>query len=67
MESGNYAAVQIATALAANHIALVPQIVAGGGAGGGGGTLIDVLMGMMVRDNMKQKGDGGAPATAPTA
>ena len=36
MESGNYAAVQIATALASNHIALVPQIVAGGGAGGGG-------------------------------
>jgi uncharacterized membrane protein YqiK len=66
MESGNYAAVQIATALASNHIALVPQIVAGGGAGGGGGTLIDVLMGMMVRDNMKQK-EGGAPAATPTA
>jgi len=62
MESGNYAAVQIATALASNHIALVPQIVAGGGAGGGGGTLIDVLMGMMVRDNMIKKGDGGGPA-----
>ena len=64
MESGNYAAVQIATALAANHIALVPQIVAGGGAGGGGGTLIDVLMGMMVRDNMKQKTDAATPPTS---
>ena len=66
MESGNYAAVQIATALASNHIALVPQILAGGGAGGQGGSLIDVLMGMMVHDNLKQR-NGSAPITPPPA
>jgi hypothetical protein len=51
MESGNYAAVQIAQALAENHVQLVPQIVAGGG--NGGGTLVDVLLANLLRDNMK--------------
>jgi uncharacterized membrane protein YqiK len=46
MESGNYAAVQIATALASNHIKLVPDIMAGGGDGQGG--LINVLLAKML-------------------
>lgn len=50
MESGNYAAVQIAQALAANKIALVPQIIAGGGQPGG--TLVDVLLASIVRDKV---------------
>jgi uncharacterized membrane protein YqiK len=52
MESGNYAAVQIATALASNHIKLVPDIQAGGG--GGQGSLISVLIAKML-----QGGNGG--------
>jgi regulator of protease activity HflC (stomatin/prohibitin superfamily) len=51
MESGNYAAVQIAQALAENHVQLVPQIVAGGASGSG--TLVDVLLANLLRDNMK--------------
>jgi hypothetical protein len=41
MESGNYAAVQIATALASNHIKLVPEIQAAGG--GDQGSLIKLI------------------------
>ncbi len=47
MESGNYAAVQIAQALASNHVKLVPDIVAGGGADQGG--LINVLLAKMIQ------------------
>ena len=55
MESGNYAAVQIAQALAENKIKLVPDIVAGGsGEGGSGNTLVDVLLASVIRDNMKK-------------
>jgi len=47
MESGNYAAVQIANALASNHIKLVPDIMAGGG--GDQGSLINVLIARMLQ------------------
>jgi uncharacterized membrane protein YqiK len=47
MESGNYAAVQIAQALATNHIKLVPDIQAGGGADQG--SLINVLLAKMLQ------------------
>ena len=49
MESDNYAAVQIATALASNHIKLVPDIQAGGG--GDQGSLINVLIAKMLQGN----------------
>jgi hypothetical protein len=42
MESGNYAVVQVAEALAKSGVKLVPDIVAGGGATSG--TLVDVLL-----------------------
>jgi hypothetical protein len=42
MESGNYAVVQVAEALAESGVKLVPDIIAGSGAGGG--TLVDVLL-----------------------
>ncbi len=48
MESGNYAAVQIAQALATNHIKLVPDIQAGG-AGADSGSLINVLLARMLQ------------------
>jgi hypothetical protein len=50
MESGNYAMVQVAEALAKSGVKLVPDIVAGGGSNGG--TLVDVLLGNMIRDGM---------------
>jgi uncharacterized membrane protein YqiK len=50
MESGNYAMVQIAEALAKGGVKLVPDIVAGAGASGQG-TLVDVLLANVIRDN----------------
>lgn len=46
MESGNYAAVQIAQALATNHVKLVPDIVAGSSDQNG---LINVLLAKMLQ------------------
>jgi len=48
MESGNYAVVQVAEALAKSGVKLVPDIVAGGGATGG--TLVDVLLANVIRE-----------------
>ena len=48
MESGNYAMVQVAEALAKSGVKLVPDIIAGGGASGG--TLVDVLLANVIRD-----------------
>lgn len=61
MESGNYAAVQIAQALAQNKVPLVPQIVAGGGSGGS--TLVDVLIGNLLKDSLKTS--SAVPAAEP--
>jgi hypothetical protein len=49
MESGNYALVQVAQALANAGVKLVPDIVAGGGSLAGG-TLVDVLLASVIRD-----------------
>ncbi|WP_018609380.1 SPFH domain-containing protein [Uliginosibacterium gangwonense] len=57
MESGNYAMVQVAEALAKAGVKLVPDIVAGGGSGSGG-TLVDVLLGNLIRDGMKKPESG---------
>jgi uncharacterized membrane protein YqiK len=53
MESGNYAMVQVAEALAKAGVKLVPDIVAGGG--NGGGTLVDVLLANVIRDGQPHK------------
>ena len=50
MESGNYAMVQVAEALAKSGMKLVPDVVATGGTGAGG-TLVDVLLANMIRGN----------------
>ena len=52
MESGNYAVVQVAEALAKSGVKLVPDIVAGGGASGG--TLVDVLLANVIRENTQR-------------
>ena len=59
MESGNYALVQVAQALATAGVKLVPDIVAGGGTMGGGGTLVDVLLASVIRD--RNGANGAAP------
>jgi uncharacterized membrane protein YqiK len=48
MESGNYAVVQVAEALAKSGVKLVPDIVAGGSTSGG--TLVDVLLANVIRE-----------------
>src|SRR5262249_40419196 len=52
MESGNYAMVQVAEALAKAGVKLVPDVIAGGS--GQGGTLVDVLLANLVRDHAAQ-------------
>ncbi len=69
MDAGNYALVQVAQALASNHINLVPNILvngSGSGSGAGGGTLVDVLLGSMLNEQLKKapKADAAVP-TAP--
>jgi uncharacterized membrane protein YqiK len=54
MESGNYAMVQVAEALAKSGVKLVPDIVAGNG-GSAGGTLVDVLLANIIRDGRPQR------------
>ena len=58
MEAGNFAAVQIAKALAEHNIKLVPEILVTGGSVGcnnGGGTLVDVLLANMVKEQLGRK------------
>lgn len=54
MESGNYAVVQVAEALAKAGVKLVPDIVAGAATGGMGSGLVDVLLAGLIRDNQKR-------------
>jgi uncharacterized membrane protein YqiK len=51
MESGNYAVVQVAEALAKAGVKLVPDIVAGGATGGN--SLVDVLLGNLLHDRLR--------------
>lgn len=53
MEAGNYAAIKVAEALAAHNVRLVPDILVSGGTNGGNGTLVDVLLGNLIRDQIK--------------
>ena len=63
MESGNYAMVQVAEALARSGMKLVPDIIAG--AGGAGGTLVDVLLANVIRDSANRpRPQGSAPSKA---
>lgn len=66
MESGNYATVQVAQALAGAGVRLVPDVlVSGGGSGAEGrGTLVDVLLAGLVRD---QRAAAQGSSAAPTS
>ena len=48
MESGNFALIETAKALAGSGFKLVPDIVAGGGAADGGGSLVNVLLANLI-------------------
>ena len=54
MEAGNYAAVQIAQALADSGFRLIPEIMVSGGSEGKG-TLVDALLGNLLRDQMRKE------------
>jgi uncharacterized membrane protein YqiK len=60
IESGNYAAIEVARALASSGVKLVPDIVAGGGNGDGTSSLVGVLLATLVRDSLG-KNSGTAP------
>jgi len=66
MDAGNYALVQVAQALASNHVNLVPNILVNGGTGGAtSGTLVDVLLGTMLNDQLKKSAKTDAVAEVP--
>lgn len=55
MESGNYAAIEVAKALASSGFKLVPDIVSGGGDSKGGSSLVDTLLALVIKDKMDGK------------
>jgi uncharacterized membrane protein YqiK len=69
MQSGNYAGIEIAKALASSGTKLVPDIVATGGGGGGGmtgnGSLVEVLLASIIRDQLHGQGKVAPPASSP--
>lgn len=66
MDAGNYAAIEVAKALATSGFKLVPDIVAGGQGSSGG--IVDVLLANVLHDQMGGKKPTPAPKTpAPKA
>ena len=63
MQAGNYAVIKVAEALAGSGLKLVPEIMVGGGGSNGhgsGGTLVDALLGSLIKDQLQKS--GGSPA-----
>jgi uncharacterized membrane protein YqiK len=61
MESGNYASIEVARALAASGQRLVPEIVATGDGAAGGGSLVNVLLAQLVANGTAGVRPGRAP------
>jgi uncharacterized membrane protein YqiK len=56
MESGNYAAIEVARHLSTSGQKLVPEIIAGGMAGtDGGGSLVNMLLAMVIKDKLEKE------------
>ncbi|MCU7526722.1 MAG: hypothetical protein HF308_19795, partial [Ignavibacteria bacterium] len=65
MESGNYAAIEVAKALATSGFKLVPDIVAGGsGSGSDGNSLVNTLLAMIIKDKLPKDTDKSPEASA---
>lgn len=56
VDQSNYAAIEVARALAGSGFPLVPSIIAGGNSDGKSGSLVDVLLGTMLRDKFAAPG-----------
>jgi uncharacterized membrane protein YqiK len=54
MDSGNYAAIEVAKALAQSGFKLVPDIIAGGSEASGQSSLVNTLMAMVIRDQISK-------------
>lgn len=63
MDSGNYAAIEVARALASSGFKLVPDIVAGGSEAGGQSSLVNTLMAMVIRDQISKGEKSGVVTT----
>ena len=56
MESGNYAAIEVARSLSTSGQKLVPEIIAGGGTGtDGGGSLVNMLLAMVIKEKLEKE------------
>jgi uncharacterized membrane protein YqiK len=56
MESGNYAAIEVARHLSTSGQKLVPEIIAGGAAGtDGGGSLVNMLLAMVIKEKLEKE------------
>ncbi len=56
MESGNYAAIEVARHLSTSGQKLVPEIIAGGAAGAdGGGSLVNMLLAMVIKEKLEKE------------
>ena len=55
LQPENYTRIQITDALAKAKIKLVPEILAGGSSGVSGGTLVDVLIGGLVQEQLRNR------------
>ena len=55
MDAGNFAAIEVAKALATSGFNLVPDIVDGGSSGGNGG-LVDILLAGLIKDQASKTG-----------
>ncbi|HUR20666.1 MAG TPA: SPFH domain-containing protein [Vicinamibacterales bacterium] len=64
MESGNYALIETARALAGSGFKLVPDIVAGGSDGMQGGSLVSVLLANLVADHARKNAERLGPGAA---
>ncbi len=58
MESGNYAGIEIAKALAASGFKLVPEVVVNGGGESNHGTIVDTFLALMMKESATIKNAG---------
>ncbi len=68
MESGNYAAIEVARHLSTSGQKLVPEIIAGGGGSiDGGGSLVNTLLAMVIKEKMDKESPMKEVAGSPEA